>query len=71
MGEPKKCGEKFEVSGSGKTKAEAKKKAQANANAACKRLNKKCDTAQDAGPGEYHQTPQEVTYVSMFVCIGV
>ena len=71
MGEPTKCGQKFEVSGSGATKAEAKKKAQANANGACKRLNKGCNTAQEAGTGTFKESGGVVTYISNYVCVGI
>lgn len=71
MGEPSKCGEKFEVSGSGASRDEAKRKAQSNADGACRRLNKGCNNAQEAGTGTFKESGGLVTYISNYVCVGI
>jgi len=71
MGEPQECGKEFEVSGSGATRDEAKQKAQDNADGACRRLNKGCRNAQEAGTGTFKESAGVVTYISLYVCVGI
>lgn len=71
MTSPTGCGEKFEVSGSGSTKDEARQKAQSNADGACSRLNKGCNTAQEAGKGTFKESHGVVTYISTYICVGI
>lgn len=70
MREPQDCGVEFEVSGSGATRDEARQKAQANADAQCRRLKKGCNSAHEAGEGTFEES-NEVTYISIYTCVGV
>ncbi len=64
-----KCGEKFDVSGTGTSREAAKNKAHENASNFCRKTLPSCPRAEEAGKGQFKDSGDgNITHITEYRC---